>query len=197
MVLLLVICFSDGALHLIIEYAVYGNLKDFLLDYQTVTCSQFSSSKIKPQESLITLPSPSSPTSISTATFSLAYSALQEKFPFSRKSSVISSASGRRAESELSATTLHKSCESVTEAGACSTPESGFSEEESIKSVVSTTYQPAPCSGHHCGSCGSEKEKIILHEMETIQFQDFCLQIAQGLQHLESLNVSINKILTL
>ena len=175
---------------------MYGNLKDFLQEYQTVSCGQFSSGEIKPQ-GLFASPLPSlSPAGVSTATFSLAYSALREKIPLSLKRSISSSTSGV-VELELTSR-FRESCQSVTEARASShglTSESGFSEVGSIKSVASTTYQHASCGSHHCddrGGGGEEEEKDVLHEMETVQFQDFCLQIARGLQHLESLNVSVN-----
>lgn len=148
---------------------MHGNLKDFLVEYRE-NLDQLNCFPSLLQEK----PQGSSSSTSSSAAFSLAYAALQDKVPLSQQNSVFSTSSeGPR--SDLSSQVL--SADGTDTYCRCLTQDSGYYRGDSVRTAASSSSQECSCSGSSC-----------YLQVETIQ--NFALQIAQGLQHLESLSVS-------
>ncbi len=146
---------------------MYGNLKDFLINFHSNDpISSLSSPTSTPEE----LASESSRCG-SSSSFPLAYAALRRKLPLSQQDSVFST---------RSAGSTSKDC----------LPGSSRS------SSRSGNYCPGENNGasfsSNCGDSGIEEEHNCFLDLEILQ--NIALQIAQGLQHLSSLNVSFDPV---
>lgn len=169
----LLFCYIGGPLYLIIEFAVHGSLKDFLQECRETI--------VQLNHSAINMSKKTSHSSTSTNS-SCAYPALREKIPLSQQNSVFSTSS-EVAKSDLPSpcyqnfvsTDLINSLRMHSTTSQLSAQDSGFFGGESVKTRTSTSSQ------EYVNNTG-------LLYMEDVQ--NFAVQIAQGLQHLESLNVS-------
>lgn len=176
---------------------MYGNLKDFLVECkQSFSRSLYCPSSLedKPHGLSSTSSSSSSSGANSSTAFSLAYSALQEKIPLCQQSSVLS-ASSEGTRSDLSSE-LYKKVpllpSEVDSCSRCNCPGGDGVIGEAVAS--SSTSGDCSCCDQTSvsgkdgdGAEGGDTDNGFL-EVETIR--QFALQIAEGLRHLEGLNVS-------
>lgn len=122
--------------------------------------------------------SSSSSDASSSSAFSQAHAALQEKILLSQQNSVFSTTSeGTRSDQPSQIYSNLVSADGTELYCHCSTRDSGYYGGSSVRTTASQSSQ----------ECSFSATNYYL-QMENMQ--DFALQIAQGLQHLESLNVS-------
>lgn len=153
--------YTDGPLYLIVEYAVHGSLKNYLHQCKEAVL------KLNHTPHVVSLHRHGHPSNGSSCfTGSSAYPSLQEKIPLSQQNSVFS-VSSHSSKLEYSPPSLIQSGSKVRHL----TQDSGFFGGP-------TTY---PTQDYiNC--------KGLLY-MEDVQ--NFAIQIAQGLSHLEKLEVSV------